>query len=830
MMLSLRQQQEYFHERYDEEKKEEEDFEEEVQRLLLLTEPSSSTSSPTPVAVVKGKPSFSSSSSSSVADSQTSVTSYKETEHARLRRQQRGIDQKDLKAAIRYGTRRPHIWGHHHNHTKKQNHHHQQHHHHSSRRNDPNVYRYSYNDIHYIVNDTTKEEITCYTTPITLEPVLITEQMEEMHLQAIQTIQEDLNSWTSHTVMVIDTSGSMRNSDMWGSRNRLQGVWMSIALDFVAQRLESGTGTSTDVISIITMGGGDHPEPLLPQILFREVPTTWVLYNEIVTMYNRQLSKPQGHGYFVPSLLVAEELLKRNTNASCAAALIFLSDGAPSDTGPMKHQMILETVESLAQQFGRRLVFTAVGFGALDAFDTLQNMVDAAKDYGTIAELKLPGMTSSSLGVTFTSIATSLTSTQTEMTELGGGSNSTSTIQRKVRDVCRESRKKASQPLAVISTEDFDIYHCSNVKRTVRIEAKDSFGRKYECYEAAELQHPNARFVAISKGAFGEGAERFAYRFYELADDGRTIVGVPMVAKESRMVSDAVHTATTSKKDARKKFEDTFIMTQQIASRLAKRFNEHIQTNPRIHKNTPQISFLDCSVYELNDSVIGKYSVLVENRLDQNQWYKWNSNNGLVNGIRQTPMILDTDLDNEPKPSVTTTTTTSTPLMYPYNHRSQDSMTENLALQNLDIIEEGSEEEDYDELEEKRHDRYISQKSDPTILFTASQVAQAFSHFSYHQSDCKRLVCDLQGVYDTTKHVLFLSDPVIHYHNKTRTDRKCIHGRTDRGWDGIQDFFQSHCCTDQGGLCQLITHGFKSVSTTKKSQPRIGIPGKHQHP
>lgn len=49
-----------------------------------------------------------------------------------------------------------------------------------------------------------------------------------------------------------------------------------------------------------------------------------------------------------------------------------------------------------------------------------------------------------------------------------------------------------------------------------------------------------------------------------------------------------------------------------------------------------------------------------------------------------------------------------------------------------------------------------------TIVFTPSEVAQAFSHFSYWSSGRKRLICDLQGVYDEDENVLKFSDPVIH--------------------------------------------------------------------
>jgi len=55
----------------------------------------------------------------------------------------------------------------------------------------------------------------------------------------------------------------------------------------------------------------------------------------------------------------------------------------------------------------------------------------------------------------------------------------------------------------------------------------------------------------MSKGPFGEGAERFAFRFFEFAADQRTIVGPALVAKESRLILD--HDGVGDEQ-ARKKF------------------------------------------------------------------------------------------------------------------------------------------------------------------------------------------------------------------------------------------------------------------------------------
>ena len=93
---------------------------------------------------------------------------------------------------------------------------------------------------------------------------------------------------------------------------------------------------------------------------------------------------------------------------------------------------------------------------------------------------------------------------------------------------------------------------------------------------------------------------------------------------------------------------------------------------------------------------------------------------------------------------------------------------------------------------------------------------QAFSHFSYSESHRRRLVCDLQGVYDERENILKFSDPVIHYFNQHREDRRGVHGRTDRGKKGMAQFFDTH--KEQcGHLCRLVTGGFRKGK--RRQQP-----------
>lgn len=411
---------------------------------------------------------------------------------------------------------------------------------------------YVYNDITYIVNEVTGEEVTCYAKPLELEEVPLSYAMLSEYDVACRNIQENLHCWTSNSVLVVDTSGSMRAADVWGTRTRLGAVWVAIALDFLATRLESGEGGLTDVISIVTLTKKGT-------VTFNEEPCSWVLYNKIVRLYNNTRVAPQGHGPFLPGLAKAEALLLRNPNTSCAVSLTFLSDGRPSDVGlamaVMKnecYECIENKVADLAKQFGRRLTFKAIAIGDYDDFEMLERMVDAANDYGARADFCLPSMTSSALGDAFTSIAASITSTQVELTDM------ITKKQRQVRHFLRESRYLAGQKISEVSGRDFWIYPLSNVTRKIYtewIELDCNKKRIYRHkYEKAGLQYSAARYVAFAKGPFGEGAERFAFRLFELAADRRTIVGRAMVAKESRLIHDVEH----SDVNGRREFTATF--------------------------------------------------------------------------------------------------------------------------------------------------------------------------------------------------------------------------------------------------------------------------------
>ncbi|XP_062513152.1 alpha-protein kinase vwkA-like [Corticium candelabrum] len=65
--------------------------------------------------------------------------------------------------------------------------------------------------------------------------------------------------------------------------------------------------------------------------------------------------------------------------------------------------------------------------------------------------------------------------------------------------------------------------------------------------------------------------------------------------------------------------------------------------------------------------------------------------------------------------------------------------------------------------------------------------ASAFSHYTWHKTNGRELVCDLQGVRKGDSYEL--TDPAIHSLNR-------LYGMTDLGQRGMDAFFDSHQCNE----------------------------------
>jgi len=568
-----------------------------------------------------------------------------------------------------------------------------------------------------------------------VEQVTISPQMRRQHIAACKRIKMSMGWWTSHTVIVVDQSGSMRKTDVAGGVTRSDAVWVTLALDFIAKRIENGEAKETDVVSIVCM----HSDS---SVLVGKYPTDWVLYNKIIDLLRSCI--PHFDGNYLPGLDVAERLLHSNTNAGCALLLFFLSDGKPSDklpkgiasSGSAKlHGIVQQRIDRLASSFGRRLTVSTVGFADPGQdFSILELIATRSAQFGSVGKFHGANLSAESLSMAFASLSTSLTATKLEL------SDSDHTAFRQVRDVRREARDTADDDS--LSGEWYQYHGGSRLKYSV----KDR-----DWLESA-FQTPNSVGVAFRKCYFGEGAERLVRKFREF-DSYKRFVGPLLVAKEGRFQIDI-----GIQREDRVNFHRKFCETQIRAQELAIEFNKRLAVLPSVNDSIPRVSFLDCSVYIINDVNLGDVGVLVEKQLDQSRYKKWNDNCGFVDG--------------------------------------QASGLEVNVGDALEAIVEDDEDED-DEEEE------------PSALFPkpltvqAADIPQAFSHFTYRYTRRKMLVCDLQGVLSaplSTETPLFeFTDPVMHYWS--HTGRKNVFGRTDRGKKGIHDFFKTHECSD---LCRML--------------------------
>lgn len=737
---------------------------------------------------------------------QTSMIPVSFTNHGRQRQLERQIPLRDVQAAIKYGTATPHV--------------------------NPNLMIYTHNGLKHIIERSTSRLITAMVSTIQLDFKTVTSRDMKQHKQAMERIhrkgskepgeikpEEVLSSnmksnqnnsdavyppirscWKSHSVLIVDRSGSMRNSDVAGCRTRLGAVWLSIAQDFINHRIESGIAGDQDVVTIILMG--NHAK-----VLIDKWPTDAVLYNRIVQFFfdsekadvkyargekcNPNWIRPYGHGCYGPALALAEKVIHDFDDSSSILQLLVLSDGKPSDSCILKvknaNDSIKEAVGNMASKYGRRFNFAAIGMGNMKDYDCLKDMTECAKEYGAhLSSFQVPAMSCAKIGAAMSSVATTLSLCQTK---LNGNTNGG---YKRVRSCFRESTKSIPALTEWVDNTEFHIYSIEKVERYEYRVLPD--GSK--AFQSVPLLHKEAQGVAIKRKAFGEGSERLAFQFFEISEDGSSVVGEPLVAKKSRFIDDDEILNDGNEEEGlwkdKDRFAKRFCKIQTKARECAEAFNRKLDSFPSLDPDTVRVSFIDCYVYYLNDRNHGESAVVVEPKLE-GRFEKWNNNNGWMK-------------ESTPKKSRKSDTNS--------NHKMASIAEGNENVDHSDTDENSGKENEVIVLDDSDDDDGVIDLTglDDYITVTKNEVAQAFSHFSYVYSGKKMLVCDLQGVYDTQKKLFRWTDPVVHYHNPSDDPKNCHkrgrHGRTDMGQKGIQNFFKSHQCNP---LCDLVCKGFIAI-------------------
>lgn len=741
--------------------------------------------------------------------------------HDRQRRGERGIEKIDLQRARRYGMREY---------------------------QDNGRIKYTYGGVVFIycpkknkavtswkVKDVSETSGTKFATPIMLDKHDFGSEhdlkaMKENHDYLISKLNSSRliqAKWTSHSVLVIDLSGSMRRDDVNGARCRSDGVWMALARDYVKKPLKDKTRNHFDLISIVVMKDDGA------QVIARYEPTTWILYNKLVDLRDWSVCKPSGHGYYLPAIDEADALLTSNANAGCSLSLLFFSDGSPSDSQAERPE-IVEKIGKLASKFGRRLSISCIGMAEeTEDFSTLNDMVTEAKQYGAQASFGKPSLDADSLSNIITSLVTSLTTSKTEMTELNTGKAKLVRMDIKREKVNTPDNigtwkdyrsdgndgsdyvnrfwtwngRRSNGFVEVLNTtcaycyDDLHLFECPGCKSYYMCGScylhDPGFkwhrtrydNRQSECQKILARTRMGSLVrkkivswsLSIKEEIFGEGAERIV-RKVRFLDESENCIGPTMVAKESRFIEN--HGKTY---EEQMDYHREFMRTQDIASDFAKKFNQALSQSQthfgaesqRLLSSLPRIQFIEPMVVELRDGGTEK-NILLERHLE-GSYKKFNSNMGYV--------------EDEVKQLV--------------DRMNNLGLGGNLSQpmgNGLGAIEEGSEEEsdeEYDEIfDSKEAEPYGGNYNDLQDAY----FPQAFSHFTYEKSKKQLMVVDLQGVF-TRKNdgttVYELTDPVVHKRrtNRNRAMKKWSFGRTDRGEKGMKAFFETHKCTD---ACKLL--------------------------
>ena len=138
------------------------------------------------------------------------------SEHRRARRHLREMPKHCLHAAIKHGTK-----------TRA----------YPDPRTGLPTWKHTFANIVYVTDFTSTEEITSYKESVSIACALIAIDMMNRHAHVKRIIKEEPHMCASHFVAIVEQSGSMRNSDANGFRNRSQAAYGCLALECVAEQL-----------------------------------------------------------------------------------------------------------------------------------------------------------------------------------------------------------------------------------------------------------------------------------------------------------------------------------------------------------------------------------------------------------------------------------------------------------------------------------------------------------------------------------------------------------------------------------------------------------------
>lgn len=535
--------------------------------------------------------------------------------HGRARRKLRNISKRDLKAAIKYGKREPA---------------------HPDRRTGKPRWKFVHNGLVYITDETMRNEITSFQEAVTIDSKQISVEMIDHHIEVKRILREERHLCTGHTFIVIDQSGSMRNSDVNGFVSRSHAAYGTLALDFVSEQLDSNPikdGLFAESVSVIEM------KDTAKTVLQME-PLDWIVFNRICRRPNT--TRPSFHGNYNESLkcvksMIFDEYTKLAEDGvehidMPNFSIVFLSDGRPSDCTRADTEQRTTLLQNLTQLLSSKLLFYAMGVGANGAdFGVLSSMVKIVNENGGEGQFVHAGLSAVALSSTFSDISNTLTTHRTTLLSSTKGGNNLPTDnaagKTKKDFTMRETGKIVGKKMPVETYIHGKEY---TIKR-FRFENKGA-----QRFSWRDVKFANHGAIGFEKEIhpFGKGSERLAYRFSEVMFDKKTNIakktGKTMVAKTS------IHIEKETKED----FHEDFCRVQSVSQDLAEKFNDAVRKAPSLaaaDKATrpPELQFMLCHVYSYTNNVTKEEKALLVEKKLPGKFTKYNSNNGYVKGAKE---------------------------------------------------------------------------------------------------------------------------------------------------------------------------------------------------
>jgi len=395
---------------------------------------------------------------------------------------------------------------------------------------------------------------------------------------------------SSHTVLVIDKSGSMRNVDvtigLGQNVSRNTALFDCLQGQFFPQQ-EANDHDASDVYSMI---------------VFSDEARVAYLHEPLSSAKEKTISaavdRPESHGYYLPTLKSLGQVLDLPLSLTAAATMVlFLSDGKPSDalprgkedattklTGFIVRPALAAMGRSLdsANQGKSIFSFHSMGFGPLTEFGVLKSMAESIPN--GMGTFHVAALNIRDLRRTLSSFSSSITESRLSSKQIG-----------------------PARPLREVKM--IPKYQTSAVS--------------YQFYEGVTVYDPPVRLeafnwvirgtfdVSVSKEAFGKGGERYA--FYLKFEDGKNIG--TWVAKEDKYIS--------ADQEEEVKFHEQKLVSQKYAQTMAAEFTSILA------RLVPRYTLTFSACYLVKTNTKPNRFLFVEPFI-QGEFVKWNSNSGYV--------------------------------------------------------------------------------------------------------------------------------------------------------------------------------------------------------